>query len=323
MIPEYSAERIFNPTPHSVFSPSSSCVHTNSHTRPITHAFTHTHTHTHAHAHAHTHTHTSADAHFHGHTHAQAHSHSKMLSSPSSSATASTPTSCCPSSTAHLIHPDKILNNNIYWENENYCENECECECECESETERDLMCMDTDLRDKCVNVVQHEAPDSSNKRKYGYENEIRTRIECQQYDIKRQKDNSSHIDSCPDVSLTPTAQLKSTCQCHQRFKFLPPTMSPMDIKGPCDTEPESDLSIHEPAQYQKLVLTALADLQLGKRGGWTNTEMGILVREYNATCGQRGLMHNVYTSLQKHSGRSKRSIQRLLNSIRSATQCP
>ena len=93
-----------------------------------------------------------------------------------------------------------------------------------------------------------------------------------------------------------------------------------MDIADPCDTEPESDLPMLELAQYQKRVLTALADLQLGKKAGWTNTEMEILVCEYDATCGQRGLMRNVYTSIKAHSGRSERSIRRLLSAIRSAT---
>ena len=51
-----------------------------------------------------------------------------------------------------------------------------------------------------------------------------------------------------------------------------------MDIADLCDTEPESDLPMLELAQYQKRVLTALADLQLGKKAGWTNTEMEILV---------------------------------------------
>ena len=95
-----------------------------------------------------------------------------------------------------------------------------------------------------------------------------------------------------------------------------------MDIAGPCDTEPKSALSIHELAiaQYAQRVLTALADLQLGKKGGWTNTEMEMLVCEYDAICGQRGLMRNIYAALKNHSGRSERSIRRLLSAIRSAT---
>ena len=135
----------------------------------------------------------------------------------------------------------------------------------------------------------------------------------------KIESENESEIKKQSET----TPAREGECQCHKRSKTtLPSTeQTHMDVRRAA--EATSDIHASKIPEQQARVLNAIQilrlELKLKLPAGWDDSALALLVRLYDATCGQRSQMSALYKELGVKTGRHDRSIRRffVVNHIR------
>ena len=137
--------------------------------------------------------------------------------------------------------------------------------------------------------------------------------------EIESEMQNESEIKK---QSETNTAR-QGECQCHKRSKTTLPSIEQRHMDERRAAEATSDIYATKIPERQARVLNAIQilrlELKLKLPAGWDDSALALLVRLYDATCGQRSQMSALYKELGVKTGRHDRSIRRffVVNHIR------
>ena len=136
-------------------------------------------------------------------------------------------------------------------------------------------------------------------------------------------QNNKSKIESESEIkkqSETTTAS-QGECQCHKRRKTTLPSTEQTHIDERRAAEATSDIHASKIPEQQARVLNAIQilrlELKLKLPAGWDDSALALLVRMYDATCGQRSQMSALHKELGVKTGRHERSIRRFLQNLR------